>query len=101
MAARFTTTHAGFPLSWLQKIPALFQDTRSIFRGHCTYGSPRLNRITVISGTAMSVGRSSSTHAHLQTLQTSPAFRYFIACHVKKSGGILKKMNPEYLLEIG
>ena len=34
-AAMFSTKHAGFPLSWLQKIPGLFQDLRSIFPGPC------------------------------------------------------------------
>jgi len=34
----------------------------------------------------VSVGRSSSSHAHLYTLQTSPALWYCMACHVMECG---------------
>ena len=36
-----------------------------------------------LDGTMMSVGQSSSSHAHLWTLQTSPAYCYCMACHVE------------------
>jgi len=101
MAARFTTTHPGFPLSWLQK-------NSSTLPGHQKHFSRTLY-----------IGRSSGKQDHCDLRHNDESWSelintcsftdttnitcisIFYSMPRKKSGGILKKMNPEYLLEIG
>jgi len=55
-------------------------------------------QVSGLDCTVMSVGRSSSSHAHLYTLQTSPAFWYRMACRIQ-IWNIFKKY-PGYFAEI-